>query len=211
MSKNNASYEAVEKVKDNAISITNVNDFVKKIIDIDYARTCEFIIKISKIYSEEMDKETEDISVSLKDINIFQKYKYSIMPIYSDIIKNAGKPNMELIKETISALANQVINDMENDISNEIKNIDNVSVYSVYLRKIERIEKMKSNLSPILDFVMDIVQGKMIQSMMKPISDSLINAYKMNDPFKFISIEEYYGVNEESIRKLIKVLKVIAE
>ena len=51
-------YESVEKVKDDVIApITNIDDFVKKIIDIDYIRSIDLVTNIAKLYSEEIDKE----------------------------------------------------------------------------------------------------------------------------------------------------------
>ena len=204
-------YEAVEKVKDVTTSIVNVDDFVKKVIDINYARSIEFITKITKIFTEEIE-DAGEINISLKDLSKLEKYKYISIPIYVNLIKSAGKLNIELVREIVEKLVDQLLDDYKEEYLEIIKSTDDIDGYiSTYLRKIERIEKIKDNLSAILDFIMNIIQGKMVQSMMKPIINSLIDAYNKNDPFAFISIEEYYGVNENSIRKLIKFLKVIAE
>ncbi|MDY5929944.1 MAG: hypothetical protein SPJ27_07915 [Candidatus Onthovivens sp.] len=205
-------YEAVEKVAvDTVDSVVNVDDFVKKVIDINYARSIEFITKINKIFIEEIE-DAGEINISLKDLSKLEKYKYIGIPIYVNLIKSAGKLNIELVREIVEKLVDQLLDDYKEEYLEIIKSTDDINGYiSTYLRKIEKIERIKSNLSAILDFTMDIVQGKMVSSMMKPIINSLIDAYNKNDPFAFISIEEYYGVNENSIRKLIKFLKVIAE
>ena len=201
-------YEAVTKVVDNTIStiVPDVHEFVYKVIDINESRCNNLIKSLIAIYTEELDMKDEKITLSFNDINFISKFKYVAEPVFTQLIKDK-KWDFNLIRNSIKEIFEQILHEMIVDITKNIKSAEDTELIQIYANRIEKIKNTKELIDPVLDFIMCIIKSKMVVSMINPIKDSLLEAYNKNNPFAFISIEEYSGINGDNIRKFVKAIK----
>lgn len=228
MSKNNASYEAVEKVVDNVDSVVVsdkeremikfskliVYSFVKKnedFLENFLLKTCEIFNDFTKMkYFEEKKKRLSEV---IKIIKLKRKIEIISWNEVVEIIKNGHIDSELLVNDVVDVLTDIIEmkkESIEKMISEEDENIED-DYKKLYIDMITRLDNTNRILNDSKWFIRKMIDSPIYKALMEPFNESVKKAWNKKDPTEIISIPEMYGIDMNDIINLIKQIKTIAE
>lgn len=228
MSKNNASYEAVEKVVDTKNNSVVVSDKDKEIIKFSKLIICSFvkknkdfledtIVKTCEIFNDftKLDLINQKLNFNLKEqlqiIRIKKKCENIAINEICEIIKNGTVDSSNATNDTIDLL-DEIIEIRKSVFERVINNSDMEEEYVMMNKKIlMQLDNTREILHNSKWFLRKLIDSPISQAIFSPVYKSILSAWNKKDPELVITIPEMYGIDMNDIINLIKQIKTIAD
>lgn len=225
MSKNNASYEAVEKVVDNVVISDKEKEIIKfsKLIVCSFVKknedflekfileTCEIFNDFTKMkYFEEKKKRLDDV---IKLIKLKRKIEIISCNEIVEIIKNGNIDSDNVTNDVIDVLSD-IIEMKKESIEKIISKEDEDSeddYKKLYIDMITRLDNINRILNDSKYIILKLINSPIYKALMEPFNKSVKKAWNNKDPELVLSIPEMYGIDINDIIDIIKLIKTIAD